>query len=129
MTHFINLDWEYVFDFLASVGFFGWIAQLIKNYYANHKQRKKLEDQLPSIIQSIKEIQGVVDSLKTGEIEALHSDLDELAHQIEKQGYQTEQQCNRLNQIYNTYHNLGGNGSGTKLYEQVSQLPIKSKEN
>ncbi|WP_147440984.1 MULTISPECIES: hypothetical protein [unclassified Lactobacillus] len=114
---------------MASVGFFGWIAQLIKTYYANHKQRKKLEDQLPSIIQSIKEIQGVVDSLKTGEIEALHSDLDELAHQIEKQGYQTEQQCNRLNQIYNTYHTLGGNGSGTKLYEQVSKLPIKNKEN
>ncbi|RMC36913.1 hypothetical protein F5ESL0236_07885 [Lactobacillus sp. ESL0236] len=129
MTHFINLDWEYVFDFLASVGFFGWIVQLIKNYYTNHQQRKKLEDQLPQIIDAIHEIQGTVEQLKKGETEDLHVELDELAHQIEKQGYQTEQQYNRLTQIYNTYHTLGGNGSGTKLYEQVSKLPIRSKEN
>ncbi|WP_147441005.1 MULTISPECIES: hypothetical protein [unclassified Lactobacillus] len=102
---------------------------MIKNYYTNHQQRKKLEDQLPQIIDAIHEIQGTVEQLKKGETEDLHVELDELAHQIEKQGYQTEQQYNRLTQIYNTYHTLGGNGSGTKLYEQVSKLPIRSKEN
>lgn len=30
--------------------------------------------------------------------------------------------------IYESYHSLGGNGTGTTLYERVCRLPIKPKE-
>jgi hypothetical protein len=29
-----------------------------------------------------------------------------------------------MNGVYKSYHNLGGNGTGTALYERVSKLPI-----
>ena len=29
--------------------------------------------------------------------------------------------------LYNTYHSLGGNGTGTEIYERVKDLPIRQE--
>ncbi|MDF7639931.1 hypothetical protein PT285_11015 [Lactobacillus sp. ESL0791] len=85
-------------------------------------------NQLPQLVADVATITTLVGELKTGEIEELHTSLDALCYEAIQQGFITEEQFTRLNQVYNVYHSLGGNGSGTKLYQQASQLPIKNTD-
>ena len=79
-----------------------------------------------SIKTDVNSIKTTLVPLQKGEVEVLHGELDGLCRKIiEDQGYSTEQQFNRLESIYSAYHNLGGNGSRTKIYTQAKNLPIK----
>ncbi|WEV40373.1 hypothetical protein [Lactobacillus sp. ESL0681] len=105
-------------DFIMQSG----IVQFIIGLWSGHKRKVKTNEQL---LAQIPEIVETVNQLKAGEVEDLHVELDGLAHTIIKQGYSTDEQFIRLNQIYGVYHSLGGNGLGTKLYEEAKELPTK----
>lgn len=42
------------------------------------------------------------------------------------QGYITSHQLDVFSELYNTYHVLGGNGTVTHLFEEVSNLPVRN---
>ena len=44
----------------------------------------------------------------------------------EKNGEVSTQDLETMSKLYKAYHNLGGNGTITVVYEKIRQLPIKS---
>ena len=44
---------------------------------------------------------------------------------VEEKGYVTLEALEYIEDTYNCYHTLKGNGSGTKLWEDIKALPVK----
>ncbi|MDF7668511.1 hypothetical protein [Lactobacillus sp. ESL0703] len=117
------MDWNNLWDWLSRLGIITWVSSLWHRHRKKVAAEKELLEQVPKIKQSVDELTRLVTQLKAGEVEDLHVELDELCHVIIKQGHSTRNQYTRLNQIYEVYHALGGNGLGTKLYEEAKALP------
>lgn len=54
--------------------------------------------------------------------------LERLHTEYKLQGFVSHEQRNRFKEIYEAYHNLGGNGYGTALWEDIKDLEIKNDE-
>lgn len=54
-----------------------------------------------------------------------HDRIHFLCKAFLKQGYMTEDDYDTLESITGPYFEMGGNGSGRKLYEQAKNLPIR----
>lgn len=70
------------------------------------------------------------DRLKTHDaalIAILHDKLYTKCNEYITRGYATVDEINNLRYLYDSYHDLGGNGTGTKLYERVINLPTKQE--
>ena len=52
--------------------------------------------------------------------------LDRLFDEIMIQGYATTDQYDLFNSVYNSYHDLKGNGTRTHKFEQVKKMEIKN---
>lgn len=52
--------------------------------------------------------------------------LERLYEEYKLQNYVTHEQRDRFCEIYNAYHNLGGNGYGTALWETIEGLDIRN---
>ena len=44
-----------------------------------------------------------------------------------RRGYTTVMEFDNITELYNAYHAMGGNGTGTELYERVKKLPLHNK--
>lgn len=44
-----------------------------------------------------------------------------------RRGYTTLMEFDNITELYNVYHSMGGNGTGTELYERVRKLPIRDE--
>ena len=63
--------------------------------------------------------------MKEGVLALLHDRLYQgCTHHINN-GYITTEELKNMEYLYNGYHELGGNGTGTELYERVKDLPLK----
>ena len=69
------------------------------------------------------------DALKVGLIAILHDRLFGICKQYLSLGYipsdDAEEILDNAETIYNAYHSLGGNGTGTKVYNKFCSLKIK----
>lgn len=63
--------------------------------------------------------------IKHGILAILHDRLYLACHYHIKEGYITTSQLSNLEHLYNGYHTLGGNGTGTELYNRCKALDIK----
>lgn len=63
--------------------------------------------------------QDGIRALLRNELVRLHRDL------VEAQGWCTLEDKEYAERTYIAYHELGGNGTGTVLYEDIMALPIK----
>lgn len=63
--------------------------------------------------------------LHDGVLAMLHDRLYQSCTYWLKQGYIDTAGMSNIRIIYEAYHGLGGNGTGTKLYERACALPIK----
>lgn len=100
----------------AVVALIGQIVMFFLNQHATKKN--KVADR----VQAIEDEQG---AMKEALIGILHNELYQNCQEIINRGTITVGELDNLNLIYAPYHNLGGNGTGTKLYELASNLPIK----
>lgn len=70
------------------------------------------------------------DALRNGMIALLHSKLTEICGNYLKLGYipveESEDVLNEVKLLYEAYHGIGGNGTGTMIYEKFTALPIKN---
>lgn len=66
-------------------------------------------------------------ALKKGVKAMLHDRLYQSARYYIKQGYVDSDGLTNLGFIYDAYHGLKGNGTGTNLYNRVCALPIKDE--
>lgn len=64
--------------------------------------------------------------MKDAALAMMHDRLYSLARVYLKQGWATIQDLDNMERIYSAYHNLGGNGTGTELFNRCRALPIKA---
>ena len=55
----------------------------------------------------------------------LKSELKKEYIEFMQKGYVTFEDLENVNEVYEAYHNLKGNGTGTKMIEEIRKLPIK----
>ena len=69
-------------------------------------------------------------AIKTAMIAMLHDRLFQSCQYFIKLGYipldDSERVLDNLNMLYNAYSALGGNGTGTAIYNRAKELPLKS---
>lgn len=63
--------------------------------------------------------------MKAAALAMMHDRIYSLARYYIAQGYATIQDLDNMEHIYTAYHNLGGNGTGTELFNRCKALPIK----
>lgn len=65
---------------------------------------------------------------RKGMLALLHSELYKECEACEKKGFATVDDLKNIEYLYLPYHALGGNGTGSLLYERVKKLPDKPAE-
>ena len=55
----------------------------------------------------------------------LKSELKKEYIELMKKGFVTFEELESANEVYEAYHNLKGNGTGTKMIEEIRNLPLK----
>lgn len=63
--------------------------------------------------------------IKEGVLAILHNKIYTLGKQYIEQEYITLADLKDFEYLYNAYHKLGGNGTGTEIFERVKDLPIR----
>lgn len=58
-------------------------------------------------------------------IAILHNKIYTLGKQYIEREYVTIEDMKDFEYLYKAYHALGGNGTGTEIYERVKNLPIR----
>lgn len=141
MWDFIVKYWiEVIFGLIiAAFGFVQHYTQKqIKNYkkLLDKEQKEKFDQQidlkLEPILEDIEEIRKHVYENKDNNeykmnliISSYRFRLVQLCKIYMKQGYMTTDQYEQLNEFYDLYFKLGGNGQAKEFYEQVSKLEIR----
>lgn len=64
------------------------------------------------------------EAIKKGVREVLHLQLYKECQELLEIGSVTPEDLKNVEKIYENYHALGGNGTGTALYERILKLPI-----
>lgn len=67
-------------------------------------------------------------AVKTGLIAILHDRLYQACKFYLKQGWIDDESLKNLEYLYNSYHALGGNGTGTELYNRAKALPLNVED-
>lgn len=70
--------------------------------------------------QSAAEASGMQEGMRAllwRELRNIHSDA------VQRGGMEVEER-RHLENVYSAYHNIGGNGTGTRLYEESMHLPV-----
>lgn len=71
------------------------------------------------------------EAIQQGLLAILHDRLFQECNQYLSQGYipldKAEEILDNLKIIYDAYHSLGGNGTGTSIYERTINLPLKKE--
>ena len=72
------------------------------------------------------------EALKAGMVAILHDRLFQLCNNYLALGYipvdKSEEILDNINIIYNAYHCLGGNGTGTDIYNKFKKLHVRRGE-
>lgn len=144
MADFIAKYWlEFLFSIIVAV--LGIIQRKLQKELKAYKtlvrkeQQEKLEQQidlkLEPILEDIEEIRRHVterDLENDTKINLIVSSyrfrLIQLCKIYLKQGYLTTEQYEQINEFYDLYFKLGGNGQAKEFYDQVLKLEIRKSE-
>lgn len=64
------------------------------------------------------------EAMKMGVRAVLHLELYKECQLLMEQNRVTTEDLKNVERIYENYHKLGGNGTGTALYERILKLPL-----
>jgi hypothetical protein len=62
-------------------------------------------------------------TIKDGILALLHDRIYSVYEECDHKGYAAVEDIRNLEYLYNPYHALGGNGTGTELFERVKKMP------
>lgn len=77
------------------------------------------------IIAMIKSRRNSNELIRDGILAILHNKIYTLGKQHIENGEITVQDFDEFEHLYTAYHNLGGNGTGTEVFNRVKALPYK----
>lgn len=113
----------------------------MKNYRSLLEQQETneidaaIDEKLAPILHEIEELRAYirnVDSINTHHLNLIIASyryrLVQLCRLYLRQGFMTSDQYDQLNEFYNLYHELGGNGQAKDFYERTCQLPTRDPE-
>ena len=86
-----------------------------------------VEQMMEEIDEHFKEDIAEQEVIKYGVLSLSHYILYKQCQFLIDRGYVTVSELDDLEHLYSGYSALGGNGTGTKLYEDCKNLPIKSE--
>lgn len=86
-------------------------SALVASIVASSKSRIKKEKQ-------------TMDALNAGMRALLWRELNDIHKEALTDGGMTPDERHNLEQVYNAYHQIGGNGTGTRIYEEAMKLPV-----
>lgn len=86
-----------------------------------HERRDREEQQ-----KRLELLNKQIEQCKAGTISIQHHMLYELCNKILAVGYVTTDQLDDLRYIFESYHDLGGNGTGELLYQKVLNLEVRN---
>lgn len=105
MIDFIAKYWvEFILTLITSGS-----AYVLKKVYSDFKKEKTEQN-----------------ILKEGMVALLHNSLFRNCEQYIAKGEITVNELDNLETLYKSYHALGGNGTGTALYERCKSLSLKA---
>lgn len=88
------------------------------------EQTKQQEEQAKQQAAQAERQKAMEDGLKG----LLHDRINERYNQCEDKGFANIHDRENLEALYDPYHVLGGNGTGTDLYNKARDLPVKPVE-
>lgn len=111
---------------VAIITIIGNITMFVLQRKAAKEDRKNgnLEQDIKEIKEAIRELRVNQEISDSGLRALLHDGLYQSCTTYLQNGQISTSELENIGQIYNSYHNMGGNGTGTRIYERVCQLPI-----
>lgn len=76
------------------------------------------------IAAEVKARQAEMDLLKESNLALLHDRVFQLGNRYINIGEITCREMDNFDRLYKAYHDLGGNGTGTEIYERVHDLKL-----
>ena len=64
------------------------------------------------------------DAVEDGVKALLHDRIYQGYGECERKGFATVEDIENIDYLYRPYHALGGNGTGTELFERVKKMPV-----
>ena len=138
MEFFINHMWEIFFGLVAAgaLAFCKYLHGQLKGYqkYQKEEEQKKVEQamevRLEPLIKDVEELRNYIISIDTEETRHINLIISSYRYRLIAlckgyilQGYITLDQYEQLNEFYQVYSGLGGNGQAKTYYETAIQLP------
>jgi hypothetical protein len=68
------------------------------------------------------------EAIKEGMLALLHDRIYQSYTICENKGYASIHDLENLEFLYQPYHSLGGNGTGTELFERMKKMPVDPAE-
>lgn len=102
---------QFLLEHLAEVIFTAFTGFLAGAYRSLSKHIKEQEDERKAV--------------KDGLLAMLHDRLYQACLHYISQGWIDDDGLKNLEYLYRSYHKLGGNGTGTELYNRAKALPIR----
>lgn len=73
-----------------------------------------------------KQQQAQQEALKDGMLALMHDRIFAIYEECNRKKHASVEDIRNLEYLYRPYHKLGGNGTGTELYERVKKMPTQS---
>ena len=102
---------QFFLEHIAEVIFTGFTGFLAGAYRSLSRRIKAQEDERKAV--------------KEGLLAILHDRLYQACLHYISQGWIDDDGLKNLEYLYRSYHKLGGNGTGTELYNRAKALPIR----
>lgn len=68
------------------------------------------------------------ESIREGMLALMHDRIYSIYAECQKKGFATVEELKNLEYLYSPYHALGGNSTGTELFERVKKMPVQPEE-
>lgn len=82
---------------------------------------------LRKIVKRQKEQEDEQKAIKDGMLALLHDRIFSIYASCHDRGCASIEEIRNVEYLYHPYHKLGGNGTGTELYERIKDMPCPSK--
>ena len=66
-----------------------------------------------------------VSSMREGMLALMHDRIFTIYTECRKKGYASVEDLRNIDYLYQPYHRLGGNGTGTELFERIKAMPTE----
>lgn len=117
------------------VGIIGVLVFAGRQFWKMYKELIKRNDQLDELLKGQSDLDERLDTIERqgalrqeASLASLHDRIYSGYEVILKRGYVTMKELNNMEHLWKAYSGLGGNGTGQKMYDRISQMEIRKED-